>query len=433
MTQSNPRLGCGGLLWDNRRHLEATTEQSGYEVENIADWTANRYWKPTFVSNPPATERIFIYPLDVEGRIEITNWFFKDWSNGPSSAPDGWTLVGSGATVARNASTRKIGAYSVSITRSGTDCYLEIEIPDWEDYVGLEITVGVHVEALVANRGRVGIDDGITQTYSSYQSGSSAFDEWLYVTHEVAYNATTVKLRMQVDSGDTTVSFDGIACYVGDTISQTPHAQSVSAMAYFDHNLGSANLTAKAYYTSDSDPGPSSTWTEHLSVSPTNDRAVWKDGASQSGKAWMLEVSGTTGSRSAAISVGWLGPYVELPFPFGDGWNPYDRTLGTRTRRSRRGLPIQRDILRRPIPLNFVMPPGIEESDITGAFATMLEHNHDKENGRALPFFLQWDDAGHESQTFYCWLDDGAEFSAGLGRGFVAENLSLSDFMAANE
>ena len=58
-----------------------------------------------------------ILSKDVNPTNLLTNGGFELWSAGTSSAPDEWALVGASATVAREASTIKIGTYSAVVTR----------------------------------------------------------------------------------------------------------------------------------------------------------------------------------------------------------------------------------------------------------------------------------------------------------------------------
>lgn len=431
MAQSYPRLGLDNLLYENRNDLVATTTATGYDVANLADWSPGTYWKPTFVSNPPATEYVYCYPLTDTDRVRVANWYFEDWTDGTSSAPDGWALVGSSATVARDGTNVQIHNYGAQVTRSGADCYLELELPNWEGLVGLQVTVGAWVYATAASRARIGVDDGVGQSWSSYHTGGSSF-EFLTVTREVVYNATTVKIRLGVDTGDTSATFDGVAAYKGDTCNSTPHAHAVDYLAAIDHNFDSASITCTLEYTTDSSPGPGSSWSTHLTLSTSNDRAGWVDtGSAQTRAAWRLKFAATTGSQAAFVGVAAFGSYTQLPELIGDGFNPYDRTLSAKTPLSKNGTPLQRALNRRPLELNVEIPPGTPESDITGTWKTFLEHAHDR--GKALPFFFQWDDGDHGSDTFLCWLADGSSFRAPLGRAYQATRLGVSKWLAVNE
>lgn len=135
----------------------------------------------------------------------------ESWSAGTSAAPDGWTLSGLGASVAREATIIKQGTYSAKLTRSGTDCFIYSVIHEEEGigyWQGRKVTLGVWVYATSANKVRIFISDGVDSTLSSYHTGGSSW-EWLTVTKDIAVTATNVWAACYVDSGDTAAYFDG--------------------------------------------------------------------------------------------------------------------------------------------------------------------------------------------------------------------------------
>src|SRR6266478_4165771 len=84
---------------------------------------------------------------------------FENWSAGPSAAPDGWSVVGAGATIARDATNFKIGTVAAALTRVGTDCYLAQSITTKYGPVGIwqsqTVILGKWVRATVASRARI--------------------------------------------------------------------------------------------------------------------------------------------------------------------------------------------------------------------------------------------------------------------------------------
>jgi len=148
----------------------------------------------------------------------LLNGDFETWSAGAAAAPDDWTLTGAAATVARSA-TRKICEYAAAVTRVGADCYLEQELTCYSHLVGLFVALGCWVYATVADRVRLGLDDGVGQSYSDYHPGDSIW-RYLTVVRQVDAGATKVEGRCQVDTGDTTGIFDGVILVVG----QVPRA-----------------------------------------------------------------------------------------------------------------------------------------------------------------------------------------------------------------
>jgi hypothetical protein len=148
----------------------------------------------------------------------VRNADLEVWLAGTSVAPTGWTLTGSGATVAQDASNKKVNSFAAAVTRVGNDCYLGQNVAAlfgpaawWQ---GKTVTVGAWVRATVASRARLAINDGVGTTNGSYHTGGSAF-EYLTVTRTLNGAATQVEVRLVVDTGNTTAQFDGVALVLG--------------------------------------------------------------------------------------------------------------------------------------------------------------------------------------------------------------------------
>jgi len=160
---------------------------------------ACEYSRRTYRYVIPTVPNLTTYPLDkmtwLEGASDVDAVFFSNsplmlhnedfalWQNGAASAPDGYTLAGSGGTVARVSGGVR-SAYSARVTRVGNDVTLTQTIPDnlsqWltrrNAAVFTPLRAGGWVTASVASVGRVGItytSDGVAATtWSSYHSGS---------------------------------------------------------------------------------------------------------------------------------------------------------------------------------------------------------------------------------------------------------------------
>lgn len=150
----------------------------------------------------------------------VSNGDFENWSAGTSVAPDGWILSGSGAAIAREASIIKLGTYSAKLTRNSNDCiiyqtfYTERGINYWKSR---KVTASCWVYATVADRARIGITDGISDTiYSSYHTGNSTW-QFLTVTTTLSSGATTSHVDLRIDTGDTSAYFDGAMCVEGES------------------------------------------------------------------------------------------------------------------------------------------------------------------------------------------------------------------------
>lgn len=144
----------------------------------------------------------------------IKNASMESWGAGTTSAPTGWTLAGAGASTARNGTNFSHGTYAADLVRAGTDTTLTqdcIAAAGGQTYLRESRTYSLtgRVRATVATRGRIGINDGVTTTYSSYHTGGSSF-ETLAVTKALSTSATKLEVTLSVDTGDTTAQFDGL-------------------------------------------------------------------------------------------------------------------------------------------------------------------------------------------------------------------------------
>lgn len=148
----------------------------------------------------------------------LSNGNFEAWSAGAAAAPDGWSLSGGSAAVAREATIIKRGTYSVKLTRNGGDCQINQIFGGYEDdyWKGRQITFGCWVYATVANRARIGLVDSVGASYSSYHKGDSTW-QWLSVTHTVNAAATFIYPNCNVITGDTSAYFDGAMCVEGES------------------------------------------------------------------------------------------------------------------------------------------------------------------------------------------------------------------------
>ena len=155
----------------------------------------------------------------------LSNGDFENWSAGTSVAPDGWTLSGASATVAREGTIIKLGTYSAKVTRAGTDCYLyntnynvaPILGKGIEYWKGRKITIGCWVYATVAARARLSMTDNVNTANSSYHTGDSTW-QWLTMTMTFDSSATLLVLYLQVNNGNTSAYFDGLMCVEGESI-----------------------------------------------------------------------------------------------------------------------------------------------------------------------------------------------------------------------
>lgn len=156
---------------------------------------------PMSVGSIPLVNQHFSNLLDPYGGVE-------SWSKGAAVAPDGYTLVGGGATIAREGAIVKHANFSAKLTRVGNDCYLSISVPWTSYYQSRVLILGVWVYATVADRARVTIYDGVGSSSSSLHDGGSDWD-FLTVTRTLNAAASEFTVRLECVTGNTAVYFDG--------------------------------------------------------------------------------------------------------------------------------------------------------------------------------------------------------------------------------
>ena len=148
----------------------------------------------------------------------LSNGDFENWSAGASVAPDGWTLSGIAAIIAREATIVKLGTYSAKLTRSGANAFLSQNLINSINYRGRTITVSVWCYAVVANRARISLAGNFTSVvYSSYHTGDSTW-QLLQVTANVHSEETLMQFAFVIDTANTYAYIDGAMCVEGESV-----------------------------------------------------------------------------------------------------------------------------------------------------------------------------------------------------------------------
>lgn len=143
----------------------------------------------------------------------LHNEDFAQWQNGPSAAPDGWTL-GNGAVA--QSTMHAIGGLSAQLTRTSVDATLTQALPQaLVHYLAriistpATVTVGAWVQCSAASRARIGVSDGLTTTYSAYHTGGGGL-EWLTATKTLTSGATALQAVCSVDTGAASAVFSRV-------------------------------------------------------------------------------------------------------------------------------------------------------------------------------------------------------------------------------
>lgn len=180
------------------------------------------------------------------GQNLLKNGDMEIWSAGTSSAPDNWTLTGTGATVARS-STKKRGSYAAQVTYGSADAYLYQDYADYVYFQSGKVTVGVWVKCSTASIARLIINDGVGTTASSYHTGGGSY-ELLEVTRTIDGSASQLRIELHVENTGNAI-FDIVKLEEGEIATAfSPHpndehetpAESVLGSTF---NISAANGT----------------------------------------------------------------------------------------------------------------------------------------------------------------------------------------------
>jgi len=166
-------------------------------------------------------------------------------------------LSGGIGAVEQEDTIKKIGSYSLKLTRNGADCTVysspyASEEAGADYFKGRKVTAGCWVYATVADRARINVYDGVGATYSSYHTGDSTW-QWLTVTHTVDNSTTGLRCRFVLNTGDTSAYFDGAMLVEGESafaFSDKPAGEGV----WTDYSatstiVGWSSFTTKEIYT----------------------------------------------------------------------------------------------------------------------------------------------------------------------------------------
>ena len=150
---------------------------------------------------------------------------FEYWQNGSALAPDGWTLAGSGASVAR-ASTGIASPYAATVTRASADATLYQDVPpSLVQYLTRStsaplpvVAFGAWVTSSTASIARVGVYNGSSTTWSSYYTLTSGVPVFLSSTYQTTATDTALRLVLSVDTSAGAATFHRAIMIADSTI-----------------------------------------------------------------------------------------------------------------------------------------------------------------------------------------------------------------------
>ena len=193
------------------------------------------------------------------GGVGAVNLVMNDdmlvWPDGDAGVPEGYTLAGAAATIARcgtglGDTTRKIGDFCAKVTRSGTDVTFSRTALSGAaftrgDFVkGLYYATGAWVKCSTPNVARAYVSDNAGTTYSSYHTGGGSW-EWLAVTRQVNVAATALISGVQVGNADVSAYVSGMTAMLLDS-TQTLTRYIPSPVVYGSFHFSVAGAVAQA-------------------------------------------------------------------------------------------------------------------------------------------------------------------------------------------
>ncbi len=349
------------FLLDNAIQTTLLSLQRADRLEFPTRQGVNKYWLNdlTWISEPRDVLRVMLKHTPVISR----NRFFEKWNgvdaNGVLTA-DWWTLAGTSATYARSTTQVRTGLYAAAITRAGTDCTLTQSVGLLDTGVGGTTSAGslrnqsvngvAVVWSAVASQVRVGINDGVSTTYSTYHTGGSGWEE-LTVAKTMDAAATKCDVIVSVEGSNTVCYADDVYAVLAsggtnDSVRRDDYPETeITDQVWYDQGAGTLAMNTPAYgwnaqivvYTMRPYPG----------FDPTRLLAGTADGDTQDGPLttvalgalWRLYDSVPQTPEHVALAARWRAEYEALAAPHlddeddGRAGMPLPRIMGSMARR----------------------------------------------------------------------------------------------------
>ena len=191
-----------------------------------------------------AARRVLDHKEDTSIQLDdqLRHWgSFERWPDGIAAAPDGFTLNGTGAAVARESSLVYSGRYSAKLTNQVSQAaYLETDsIPNFAALAGKQATLKAKVYTTTASRVRISLLDGVNTWNSNYHDGNNgwngdATNPLAIEAVTLALNPTQLKVQLRIESGAAiSVYWGKVWLAVGDHIYEWDLPQSGSVETAF--------------------------------------------------------------------------------------------------------------------------------------------------------------------------------------------------------
>lgn len=194
----------------------APSTNSGWEVHRL--FTRRQYDDTIDRAIRDVGRRIMLpaedYSVILNNRIR--NGTFDRWSNGATSAPDEWTLAGTGAAIARqNAEDLGEhvfqGRYAAGITNQVSQvATLAQVLPNWALSSNTPVDISVQVFSATSGRVRVQYTDGVS-TFNSSLHGGSGWEELTIPSQTIATAVTGGTITLRIETGAAITAYWGKA------------------------------------------------------------------------------------------------------------------------------------------------------------------------------------------------------------------------------
>jgi phage-related protein len=220
--------GLAKLTKDNERYIYCQLKDFSYAYDHP---TRRATWSASFIAHFP-------FWLSAEEN-QLLNPGFELWSAGASSDPDNWVSGGAGATIAREGTIVKTGAYSAKLTADAATANLTqaISTPT------ASMIIGCWVYATAANKVRIRLQATTTDGISSWHTGDSTW-QWLSITLD---GPAIIGAYLEVAAGATGY-FDGVVIINGTNTTASnviDERAPTSGAGYTVTNAGNAPARAK--------------------------------------------------------------------------------------------------------------------------------------------------------------------------------------------
>lgn len=303
----------------------------------------------------------------------IPNGGFEVWSNGTAVAPDGWSLGGGVASIARNAANQHSGLYCAALSSAAAQAYIYIpSMPNIAYYKGKTISLGASVKFTGANNiVQLAIWDNVSGwRLSSFHTGGGA-SEFLTVSATINAAATQWDIYGLIQGAVTvTAYFDDFIIKEASTVAVTDFSDAIQPQS-----------NAKQY--------------------------------------WRLKL--TAGSAAPQVAVALIGDKLQFPYPPERAYTPYAESVVAETVTGKKGHPLGTVIRYKPRKIT-VRFTDILRSFVSNTYAPFWDgHASDLK-----PFFYAEDLDNFPENVFYVKVPDDEVYRTPVSISSRVDELTLN-------